>query len=120
MVGVFAAGRVINPKLVRSQLEGGMIWGVGFALHEEASHDPVTGRVRNGDLAGYHVPVHADIPELTVLTVDEVDPHVNLLGVKGVGELSITGAAAAVANAVAHATGMRPRRFPIRMETLIG
>lgn len=120
MVGVFAAGRVINPKLVRSQLEGGMIWGVGFALHEEASHDPVTGRVRNGDLAGYHVPVHADIPELTVLTVDEVDPHVNLLGVKGVGELSITGAAAAVANAVAHATGVRPRRFPIRMETLIG
>lgn len=120
MVGAFAAGRIINPKLVRSQLEGGMIWGLSYALHEEAIHDPVTGRVVNADLAGYHVPVHADIPAMKVITVHEEDPFVNLLGVKGVGELSITGATGAVANAIAHATGVRPRKFPIRIETLLG
>ncbi|MDF2233752.1 xanthine dehydrogenase family protein molybdopterin-binding subunit [Albimonas sp. CAU 1670] len=119
MVGAFAAGRIINPKLARSQLEGGMIWGLSFALHEEAVHDPVTGRIANADLAGYHVPVHADIPELKVLTVHEDDAFVNALGVKGVGELAISGAVGAIANAVWHATGKRPRRFPIRLETLI-
>ncbi|SFH98409.1 xanthine dehydrogenase family protein molybdopterin-binding subunit [Albimonas pacifica] len=120
MVGAFAAGRIINPKLARSQLEGGMIWGLSFALHEAAVHDPVTGRIANADLAGYHVPVHADIPAMTVLTVHEDDPHVNALGVKGVGELAISGAAGAIANAIWHATGRRPRKFPIHLETLIG
>ena len=120
MVGAFAAGRIINPKLAKSQLEGGMIWGLSFALHEEAVHDPVSGRIANADLAGYHVPVHADIPAMTVLTVHEDDPHVNALGVKGVGELAISGAAGAIANALWHATGKRARKFPIRLETLIG
>jgi xanthine dehydrogenase YagR molybdenum-binding subunit len=119
MVGAFAAGRIINPRLARSQLEGGMIWGLSFALHEEAEHDPRSGRIMNADLAGYHVPVHADIPALDVVLVDEVDPHVNPLGVKGVGELAITGAVGAIANAVWHATGVRARRFPIRIERLL-
>ncbi len=119
MVGAFAAGRIINPKLARSQLEGGMIWGLSFALHEEAVHDPRTGRILNADLAGYHVPVHADIPAMDVLMVHEDDAQVNALGVKGVGELAITGSAGAIANAIWHATGVRIRRFPIRLESLI-
>lgn len=120
MVGAFAAGRIVNPLLARSQLEGGMIWGLSFALHEEAEHDRVSGRVINADLAGYHVPAHADIPALDVALVDEADAHVNPLGVKGVGELGITGAAGAIANAIWHATGVRARRFPIRIEALLG
>lgn len=120
MVGAFAAGRIVNPKLARSQLEGGMIWGLSFALHEEAVHDPVTGRLLNADLAGYHVPVHADVPPMQAIMVDEHDPHVNALGVKGVGELAITGAVGAIANAVRHATGVRVGRYPIRLETLAG
>jgi xanthine dehydrogenase YagR molybdenum-binding subunit len=119
MVGAFAAGRIINPKLVRSQLLGGMIWGVSFALHEEAVTDPRSGRVMNANLAEYHVPVNADVPSMDVLTVDEHDPHVNVLGIKGVGEIGITGSAGAVANAVWHATGVRPRRFPIRISDLV-
>jgi xanthine dehydrogenase YagR molybdenum-binding subunit len=119
MVGAFAAGRIINPKLVRSQLLGGMIWGMSFALHEEAVTDPRSGRVMNANLAEYHVPVNADVPSMDVLTVDEHDPHVNVLGIKGVGEIGITGSAGAVANAVWHATGVRPRRFPIRISDLV-
>jgi xanthine dehydrogenase YagR molybdenum-binding subunit len=119
MVGAFAAGRIINPKLVRSQLLGGMIWGVSFALHEEAMVDRRSGRVMNADLAEYHVPVNADVPSMEVLTVDEHDPHVNALGIKGVGEIGITGSAGAVANAVWHAMGIRVRRFPIRIENLV-
>src|SRR5256886_5441375 len=119
LVGAFAAGRVINPRLVRSQLFGGMIWGVSFALHEQAVIDRRSGRPLNADLAEYHVPVNADIPSLDALTVDEHDPHVNALGIKGVGEIGITGTAGAVANAVWHATGIRVRRFPIRIEDLV-
>jgi xanthine dehydrogenase YagR molybdenum-binding subunit len=119
MVGAFAAGRIINPKLVRSQLLGGMIWGASFALYEEAVVDRRTGRVMNANLAEYHVPVNADLPSMDVLTVEENDPHVNALGIKGVGEIGITGSAGAVANAVWHATGIRVRRFPIRIEELI-
>jgi xanthine dehydrogenase YagR molybdenum-binding subunit len=119
MVGAFAAGRIINPKLVRSQLLGGMIWGVSFALHEAAMVDRRSGRVLNADLAEYHVPVNADVPSMDALTVDEHDPHVNALGIKGVGEIGITGSAGAVANAVWHATGIRVRRFPIRIENLV-
>ena len=118
-VGAFAAGRIINPHLVRSQLFGGMIWGISFALHEEAVLDRHSGRVMNANLGEYHVPVNADIPSLDVLTVDEHDPHVNALGIKGVGEIGITGSAGAVANAVWHATGVRVRRFPIRIEDLV-
>jgi len=119
MVGAFAAGRIINPRMVRSQLLGGMIWGVSFALHEEAVMDPRSGRTLNANLAEYHVPVNADVPSLDVVTVDEHDPHVNALGIKGVGEIGVTGSAGAVANAVWHATGIRPRRFPIRLDQLL-
>jgi xanthine dehydrogenase YagR molybdenum-binding subunit len=119
LVGAFAAGRVINPRLVRSQLFGGMIWGLSFALHEQAATDHRSGRILNANLAEYHVPVNADVPSLDVLTIDEHDPHVNALGIKGVGEIGITGSAGAVANAVWHATGVRVRRFPIRIEDLV-
>jgi xanthine dehydrogenase YagR molybdenum-binding subunit len=119
MVGAFAAGRIINPRLVRSQLFGGMIWGISFALHEEAVMDRRSGRLLNANLAEYHVPVNADVPSLDVMTVDEHDTHVNALGVKGVGEIGVTGSAGAVANAVWHATGIRVRRFPIRIEDLL-
>jgi xanthine dehydrogenase YagR molybdenum-binding subunit len=119
LVGAFAAGRVINPHLVRSQIYGGMIWGMSFALHEEALVDRRSGRIINANLAEYHVPVNADVPQLEALMIEENDPHVNALGIKGVGEIGITGSAGAIANAVWHATGVRVRRFPIRIEELV-
>src|SRR5450432_4707541 len=119
MVGAFAAGRIVNPKLVQSQLLGGMIWGVSFTLHEQAIVDHRSGRTMNANLAEYHVPVNADVPRMEAFTVDEHDPHVNVLGIKGVGEIGITGSAGAVANAVWHATGVRVRRFPIRIDDLV-
>jgi len=119
MVGAFAAGRVINPRLVRSQILGGMIWGVSFALHEQAVTDRRSGRIINANLGEYHVPVNADVPQMEALMIDEVDPHVNALGIKGVGEIAITGSAGAVANAVWHATGIRVRRFPIGIDDLL-
>jgi len=118
LVGAFAAGRIINPKLVRSQYFGGMIWGVGFALQEEAIYDRRTGRIVNADLGEYRIPTNADIPPMQAILVEERDPFVNALGVKGVGEIGVTGTAGAVANAVWHATGVRVRRFPIRPEAL--
>jgi xanthine dehydrogenase YagR molybdenum-binding subunit len=119
IVGAFAAGRIVNPKLVRSQLLGGMIWGISFALHEAAVVDRRSGCVMNANLGEYHVPVNADIPSMEALIVEEHDPHVNVLGIKGVGEIGITGSAGAVANAVWHATGVRVRRFPIRIGDLM-
>jgi xanthine dehydrogenase YagR molybdenum-binding subunit len=119
LVGAFAAGRVINPRLVRSQYYGGMIWGVSFALHERAVMDARTGRVMNADLAEYHVPVNADVPSLEAILVEEEDAHVNALGIKGVGEIGITGTAGAIANAVWHATGIRARSFPIAIEHML-
>ena len=119
MVGAFAAGRIINPRMVRSQLFGGMIWGLSFALHEQAVTDHRSGRILNANLAEYHVPVNADVPSLDVLTIEEQDSYVNALGIKGVGEIGVTGSAGAVANAVWHATGVRVRRFPIRIEDLV-
>ena len=118
LVGAFAAGRIINPRLVRSQYYGGMIWGVAFALQEAAVTDPRTGRIMNSDLAEYHVPVSADVPSLEAILVPEEDVYVNPLGVKGVGEIGIVGTVGAIANAVWHATGSRVRRFPIRIEDL--
>jgi xanthine dehydrogenase YagR molybdenum-binding subunit len=96
-----------------------MIWGLSFALHEEAIMDRHSGRTLNANLAEYHIPVNADVPPLEVITVDELDPHVNALGIKGVGEIGITGSAGAIANAVWHATGIRVRRFPIKIEALL-
>jgi xanthine dehydrogenase YagR molybdenum-binding subunit len=119
LVGAFAAGRVINPRMVRSQIFGGMIWGVSFALHEQAITDRRSGRILNANLAEYHVPVNADVPSLEALMIEEHDPHVNALGIKGVGEIGITGSAGAVANAVWHATGVRVRRFPIGIDDLV-
>jgi len=120
LVGAFAAGRVINPRLVESQYLGGMIWGVSFALHECAVLDPRSGRVMNANFGEYHVPVNADVPALEAILVAEEDPHVNPLGIKGVGEIGITGTAGAVANAVWHATGVRVRRFPITPDKVMG
>jgi xanthine dehydrogenase YagR molybdenum-binding subunit len=119
VVGAFAAGRIINPRMVRSQFCGGMIWGVSFALHEQAVMDPRSGRPMNPNLAEYHVPVNADVPSVEAILVEEHDPYVNALGIKGVGEIGITGTAGAVANAVWHATGVRVRKFPITLDRLI-
>ncbi len=119
VVGAFAAGRIINPRMAASQLLGGMIWGVSFALHEQAVMDTRSGRTMNANLAEYHIPVNADVPSLETLLIEEHDPHVNALGIKGVGEIGITGTAGAVANAVWHATGVRVRKFPITLDRLI-
>jgi xanthine dehydrogenase YagR molybdenum-binding subunit len=119
LVGAFAAGTVINPRMVRSQYLGGMIWGVSFALHEHAVIDKRSGRTMNPNLADYHVPVNADVPSIEAILVEERDDHVNALGIKGVGEIGITGTAGAIANAVWHATGIRVRRFPITLDRLM-
>jgi xanthine dehydrogenase YagR molybdenum-binding subunit len=97
-----------------------MIWGVSFALHEQAIMDTRSGRAMNANLAEYHVPVNADVPSLDAILVEESDPHVNALGIKGVGEIGITGTAGAIANAVWHATGVRVRQFPITLDRLMG
>jgi xanthine dehydrogenase YagR molybdenum-binding subunit len=119
MLGVFAAGRIFNPKTARSQLIGGMTFGVSMALHEEGIIDPRTGAFVNRDLAGYLVPVNADIPEIEAVIIDSVDDKANELGAKGVGELGNCGANAAVANAVYNATGVRVRDFPITIDKLL-
>ena len=119
-VGAFAAGKIINPVTARSQLMGGMIWGISAALHEQTEIDPRTARYYNDDFADYLVPVNADIGPVEVIMLPEDDHEVNPLGVKGVGELGITGMNAAVANAVYHATGVRVRDLPIRIEKLLG
>ena len=119
IVGAFAAGRIINPRLARSQLYGGMIWGLSFALHEHAVTDRRSGRIMNANLGEYHVPVNADVPPIEAILVHEDDPHVNALGIKGVGEIGITGSAGAVANAVWHATRVRVRDFPITLARLL-
>jgi xanthine dehydrogenase YagR molybdenum-binding subunit len=119
LIGAFAAGRIINPKLARSQYFGGMVWGLSFALHEVALHDPRSGRIMNADFAEYHVPVNADVPEMEALLIHEDDAHINALGIKGVGEIGITGSVGAIANAIWHATGHRPQRFPVRIEDVL-
>jgi xanthine dehydrogenase YagR molybdenum-binding subunit len=119
LVGVFAAGRIVNPTTARSQFIGGMTFGIGMALHEESIMDGQFGDYVNHDLAQYHVPVNADVPEIEVGWVDEVDELVNPLGIKGIGEIGIVGTAAAIANAVWHATGVRQRHLPIRPDRVI-
>jgi xanthine dehydrogenase YagR molybdenum-binding subunit len=119
MVGVFAPGRVVNPKLARSQLMGGMLWGLGQALLEGNRMDPRHGRWAAGNLGEYLVPVNADAPEVTVDFVEVVDEVVNPLGVKGVGEIGQVGVAAAIANAVHHATGRRIRELPMAVELVM-
>ena len=113
---VRATGRIINPKTARSQLVGGMTWGLSMALHEESVLDPHFGDYVNHDFAEYHIASNADVGEIDVTWIDEDDPHVNPMGVKGIGELGIVGTAAAIANAVYHATGIRVRDLPIRLD----
>jgi xanthine dehydrogenase YagR molybdenum-binding subunit len=119
VVATYAAGTILNPKTARSQLQGGIVWGIGMALQEHTVRDLRTARVVTRDLADYHVPVHADVPDLDVTFVDEPDPFVNPLGVKGIGEIGITGITAAIANAVFHATGRRIRDLPITLDKLL-
>jgi len=119
VLGVFSAGRVLNPKTARSQLIGGITFGISAALHEDAVVDTRSGAFANRDFAEYLVPVNADIPEIEVVLRDEFDDKANLLGVKGLGELGTCGSGAAIANAVFNATGVRVRRFPITLDKLL-
>ena len=119
MLAVCAAGRILNPKTARSQVIGGMTMGVGAALMEELAVDKARGFFVNHDLAGYEVPVHADIPHQEVIFLDEVDAESSPMKAKGVGELGICGVAAAVANAIYNATGVRVREYPITLDKLI-
>jgi xanthine dehydrogenase YagR molybdenum-binding subunit len=119
IVGAFAAGHLMNTRTVRSQLMGGMIWGISSALHEATEIDRKRGRYVNTNLADYRVPVNADVAEVEVILVPEEDREVNPAGVKGLGELANVGTAAALANAVYHATGIRVRELPIRIEKLL-
>jgi len=117
--GAFAAGRIMNPRTAHSQLMGGMIWGIGSALHEHTEIDKREARYMNDNLAEYLIPVNADIRQVDVILVPEVDTEVNPAGAKGIGELSTVGTAAAIANAVFHATGRRIRELPITIDKLI-
>jgi xanthine dehydrogenase YagR molybdenum-binding subunit len=119
IVTAHGVGRIVNPKTARSQIVGGVVWGVGMALLEKTLIDPRSGRYVNADLAEYHVPVNADIGVIETLFADEHDPHVSAIGAKGVGEIGITGVAASIANAIHHATGKRIRDLPITLDTLL-
>jgi xanthine dehydrogenase YagR molybdenum-binding subunit len=119
LLGVFDVGRMINPKLGRSQLLGGMTWGLSMALLEHSVLDPRFGHVVNHDFAGYHIAANADVGSVEVEWLDEEDPYVNPMGSKGIGELGIVGTAAAIANAVHHATGIRVRDLPITLDKLL-
>lgn len=114
-----AAGRILNPKTARSQILGGVVMGIGMALHEEAMTDHRLGKIMNHNLAEYHIPAHADVADIEVIFVDEQDDKVSPLGVKGLGEIGIVGTAAAIANAIFHATGKRVRDLPITLDKLI-
>jgi xanthine dehydrogenase YagR molybdenum-binding subunit len=119
VLGVFGVGRVINPKTARSQFIGGMTMGLSMALHEESVMDREFGDYLNHDLAQYHVPACADIQDIDATWVDEDDGELNPMGSKGIGEIGIVGTAAAVANAVFHATGKRVRDLPMRLDRLV-
>jgi xanthine dehydrogenase YagR molybdenum-binding subunit len=118
VVSAVAAGRILNTKTAHSQVMGGVVWGIGMALHEETLVDHAFGRVMNANIAEYHVPVNADVHDIKVIFVDEPDDIINPLGIKGLGEIGIVGVAAAIANAVYHATGKRVRDLPITLDKL--
>ncbi|WP_409186650.1 xanthine dehydrogenase family protein molybdopterin-binding subunit [Amycolatopsis sp. VS8301801F10] len=117
--GTFAVGRIVNPVTARSQLLGGMTMGLSMALHENSVLDPRFGHVVNHDLAEYHIATNADVEDLRAHWLDETDPHLNPMGSKGIGEIGIVGTAAAIANAVHHATGVRVRELPITLDKLL-
>jgi xanthine dehydrogenase YagR molybdenum-binding subunit len=119
VVNAVAAGRIINTKTAASQITGGVVWGIGMALHEEALIDHRFGRIMNANIAEYHVPVNADVHDIQVIFVDEPDAVINRMGIKGVGEIGIVGVAAAIANAVYHATGKRVRDLPITLDKVV-
>jgi xanthine dehydrogenase YagR molybdenum-binding subunit len=119
MLGVFTAGRILNPQTAHSQAIGGLIWGLGSALHEETFVDETLGRFMNNDLAGYHFPAHADAVNVEAVFLPELDDKANPLKSKGLGELAICGSGAAVANAVYNACGVRVRSYPITLDKLI-
>jgi xanthine dehydrogenase YagR molybdenum-binding subunit len=119
MLGVFAVGRVLNPRLARSQLIGGMIFGLGMALMEEGHPDAQYGGFGNENLADYHVPSHADVRDIEAIWIDEVDDNLNPMGSKGIGEIGNVGSAAAIANAVFNATGVRVRDLPVRADKIV-
>jgi xanthine dehydrogenase YagR molybdenum-binding subunit len=118
IVNAVAAGRIINTKTAASQIMGSVVWGIGMALHEETLVDHNFGRIMNANIAEYHVPVNADVQDIKIIFVDEPDSTVNSLGIKGVGEIGIVGVAAAIANAVYHATGKRVRDLPITIDKI--
>ena len=119
VVGRYSVGKLLNAKTGRSQLLGGVVWGIGMALMEESLFDPRDGRIVNANLADYHVPTHADIGTIDVDVVPEDDPYINALGARGIGEIGITGVAAALANAIFHATGVRVRELPITLDKVL-
>jgi xanthine dehydrogenase YagR molybdenum-binding subunit len=119
LLGVFAAGRIINPRTARSQFIGGMTMGLSMALHETSVMDPHVGQVVNHDLGEYHISANADVASIEAHWIDEHDPYVNAMGSKGIGEIGIVGTAAAVANAVHHATGVRVRDLPVTLDKLL-
>jgi xanthine dehydrogenase YagR molybdenum-binding subunit len=119
MLGVFDCGRLLNPKTARSQAVGGMIWGLSYALHEEAVVDTRTGAFVTRDLAEYHIPSNADVPRIEAFFIEEPDMNANPVGAKGIGELGISGAGAAIANAIYNACGVRVRDYPITLDRLL-
>jgi xanthine dehydrogenase YagR molybdenum-binding subunit len=119
MLGVFSVGRIINSRTARSQLIGGMTMGLSMALHEHSVVDPRFGHVVNHDFAEYHIAANADVKDIEAIWLDEYDPHANPMGSRGIGEIGIVGAAAAIANAVFHATGRRVRSLPITLDQLL-
>jgi xanthine dehydrogenase YagR molybdenum-binding subunit len=118
-VSVADCGRVVSPRTAASQLRGGVVWGIGSALREETEVDPRFGGWLNNDLADYVVPVNADVGKIEVGFIDRPDPVLNSIGAKGVGEVALVGASAAIANAIFHATGKRIRKMPVRIEDLL-
>ena len=120
MLGVFSIGRAINPRTVRSQLIGGMTFGISMALHEESVRDHRFGHVVTQDLAEYHIPVHADIADVDAICLDDRDEHATPMGSRGAGEIGIVGSAAAVVNAIYNATGVRVRDLPAHLDDLLG
>ena len=119
VVSAVAAGRILNTKTAHSQIMGGVVWGIGMALHEETLLDHTFARVMNANIAEYQVPVNADVHDIKVIFVDEPDASINRLGIKGLGEIGIVGVPAAIANAVYHATGKRLRDLPITLDKLL-
>jgi xanthine dehydrogenase YagR molybdenum-binding subunit len=120
IVDAVAAGKILNLKTARSQILGGVVFGIGMALHEESLMDKKLGRFMNHNIAEYHIPANADVHDIDVIFVDEQDDKASPIGVKGLGEIGIVGTAAAIANAIFHATGRRIRHLPITIDKVMG